>query len=242
VDPEYARRYRNLYNHHWWWRAREEVILETLRSRKPPGGWPHILDVGCGGGVFFDRLAEFGDVEGVEPDEQLVDDSPEIRKRIYVGPFDDRYRPAHRFDLILMMDVVEHLDDPAGALRHALALLAPGGMILITVPAFELLWTTHDDINQHRTRYTKATMRALAAASGLRIDRMRYFFHWTFPAKVAQRMVQAVTRPAPAPASVPPGRINAILYATSRLEHTVFGGLDLPFGSSLMVVGGRSAD
>ena len=135
---------------------------------------------------------------------------------------------------------MEHLDDPAGALRHALALLAPDGMILITVPAFELLWTTHDDINQHRTRYTKATMRALAAASGLHIDRMRYFFHWTFPAKVAQRMVQAVTRPAPAPASVPPGRINAILYATSRLEHTVFGGMDLPFGSSLLVLGRHS--
>lgn len=239
MDPEYARRYRDLYYRHWWWRAREQVIIATLRRRRPPAGWRHILDVGCGGGVFFARLAEFGDVEGVEPDAALVDDAPHVRSRIYVGPFDQQYRPPHLFDLILMLDVLEHLDDPTAALRHALSLLAEGGTVLVTVPAFELLWTSHDDFNQHRTRYTKRTMRALARAAGLRIERMRYFFHWTFPAKVAQRIVQAAARAPATPAAVPPRPVNGMLYALSRLEHFALGRLDLPFGSSLMAVGGR---
>jgi hypothetical protein len=136
-----------------------------------------------------------------------------------------------------MLDVLEHLDDPAGALRHALSLLEPDGVFLATVPAFRSIWTTHDDLNEHRTRYTKATMRSLAAAGGLRIDRLEYFFHWTYPVKLAQRAVEALTRPAPAPAAVPPGPINAVLRWLSSAERAVVGPLHLPFGSSLLVVG-----
>jgi 2-polyprenyl-3-methyl-5-hydroxy-6-metoxy-1,4-benzoquinol methylase len=240
VDPEYARRYRDLYNGHWWWRAREDVIVELLRTLRPPSGWAHILDIGCGGGVFFDRLAEFGDVRGVEPDATLVDDDPAVRRRIHIGPFDESYRPEHRFGLILMLDVVEHLDDPAAALRLALSMLEPDGVILLTVPAFRTLWTTHDDINQHRTRYTKRSMRALARDSGMRIGRMRYFFHWTASIKLAQRVVEAFVHPTPTPATIPPPAINSLLYRMSRAEHRLLTRFHLPFGSSLLVLGYRA--
>lgn len=240
MDPEYGRRYRDLYERHWWWRAREEVIVDTLRRLRPARGWAHILDVGCGDGLFFDRLAEFGDVEGVESAEALVSDTPSLRNRIYVGPFDQRYRPAHRFGLILMLDVLEHLDDPAGALRHAASLLESGGTILVTVPAFRALWTAHDDYNHHRTRYTKHSMRALAAAAGVRTVRMEYFFHWTYPVKLAQRVVEAVMAGSPAPAAVPPAPVNTALYGISRVERALARHLHLPFGSSLLVVAERA--
>jgi SAM-dependent methyltransferase len=237
VDPEYVRRYRDLYERHWWWRAREEVIVGVLRAQRPPGGWTHILDVGCGGGVFFDRLAEFGDVNGVEPDATLVGDDPAVRRRIHVGPFDESYQPGQRFGLILMLDVIEHLDDPAGALRRALSMLEPKGLILLTVPAFRTLWTTHDDVNEHRTRYTKGSMRPLARSSGMRIEQMEYFFFWTAPVKLAQRAVEGILRPRPTPAAIPPRPVNAVLYGLSRAEHMALGRLHLPFGSSLIVVG-----
>jgi SAM-dependent methyltransferase len=242
VDPEYGRRYRDLYERHWWWRAREGVILEALRRHPPPGGWGsgNVLDIGCGDGLFFDRLAEFGaSVHGVEPAAALVSDDPSRRDRIFIGPFDTRYQPGRTFRLIVMLDVLEHLDDPVGALAHALSLLDADGVFLATVPAFRSIWTTHDDINEHRTRYTKSTMRALAAAAGLRIDRLEYFFHWTYPVKLAQRVVEAVTHPAPAPASLPASPINAALYTLSTCERALVGSLGLPFGSSLLVVGGR---
>ncbi len=236
MDPEYARRYRDLYERHWWWRAREAVILRTLRRICPRNGWDRILDVGCGNGLFFDTLAAFGHVEGVEPASALVSETRARSGRIYVGPWDDRFRPAHPFGLILMLDVLEHLDDPVGALRHALAVLEPGGTLVATVPAFRSIWTTHDDLNEHRTRYTKQTMRALAAAAGLEIMSMEYFFQWTYPVKLVQRAVEAVTRPRPAPVRVPAEPVNRALYVLSRLEYAALRWLRPPFGSSLLVV------
>ena len=153
MDPEYGRKYRELYERHWWWRARESVIVDTLRRHPPTGGWGrgNILDIGCGDGLFFDRLATFGEsVQGVESAEALVSDDPARRDRIFIGPFDDRYQPGRTFRLIVMLDVLEHLDDPAGALRHALSLLDADGVFLATVPAFRSIWTTHDDLNEHR--------------------------------------------------------------------------------------------
>src|SRR5687768_17025438 len=149
MDPEYARKYRELYQRHWWWRAREGAILRELRQRQPPGGWRRILDVGCGDGLLFDQLSQFGSVEGIEPDLGLLDPKGRWRGSIHAIPFDQDFRPAHRYDVILMLDVVEHLAEPTRALAHARSLLEPGGVIIITVPAFQWLWTQHDDYNQH---------------------------------------------------------------------------------------------
>jgi 2-polyprenyl-3-methyl-5-hydroxy-6-metoxy-1,4-benzoquinol methylase len=241
MDTEYGRQYRYLYEHHWWWRARERVILDVLRPLRPKRGWSRILDVGCGDGLFFDRLAELGTVvEGVEPAAELVSAEAARRGRITIAPFDAAFQPSAPYGLILMLDVVEHLDRPDDALRHALDILEPDGVILVTVPAFRALWTGHDDLNHHRTRYTKSSFRALAEQSGLAIDRAEYFFHWPVLGKLAQRLRERVQPDAAmAPPGVPPGPINAALFWLSRAERALVGGLGLPMGTSLMVVGGR---
>ena len=68
MEPEYASQYRKLYEEHWWWRARERFVLGELQRNRPDGGFGSILDIGCGDGLFFAPLSEFGEVEGVEPD------------------------------------------------------------------------------------------------------------------------------------------------------------------------------
>jgi SAM-dependent methyltransferase len=201
-----------------------------------------VLDVGCGGGVFFSQLEEFGMVEGVEPDTTLLTDDPAINSRIHVGPFDTSYRPGHLFSLILMLDVIEHLDQPADALLHALELLQIGGLLLLTVPAFRALWTSHDVINQHRTRYTKGTLKRIASASGLKLDHMEYFFHWTAAAKLGQHLIEKARPVVPTPAAVPPRPINAMLHQLTRLEYALMHNLPVPFGSSLLAYGHRGPD
>jgi 2-polyprenyl-3-methyl-5-hydroxy-6-metoxy-1,4-benzoquinol methylase len=242
VDRQYGARYRELYERHWWWRAREQLILDTLRAHRRVGGWGNVLDVGCGDGLFFDALGQLDGVavvEGVEPDRALVSTNGRHAARIHVAPFDASFDPGRRYSLILMLDVLEHLADPAAALRHALALLEPDGVLLATVPAFMSLWTRHDDLNHHYRRYDKDAFRALADAAGLRVDEMRYFFHWTAAAKLVTRLVEALIPGEPTVPSVPPAPINTALYALSRLEQRLAGALPLPFGSSLLVVGGR---
>src|SRR5579862_4942250 len=123
MDTEYRKHYRNLFQRHWWWRARTEFIVHNLKSILPRGGHLNILDVGCGEGLFFDRLSEFGHVEGIEVEGALPVDSPWLN-RIRVCPFDETFQPEKQYSLILMLDVLEHLADPAAALRNVRRLLA----------------------------------------------------------------------------------------------------------------------
>jgi SAM-dependent methyltransferase len=235
LEPEYARQYRDLYTRHWWWRSREAAILEELHRHFPPRAGLKILDIGCGDGLFFDRLAEFGDVEGVEPDAGLVDPQGPHRARIQIAPFDKNFCSTKSFSVILMLDVLEHLDNPAEALRHAYSLLVPGGALLLTVPAFQLLWTNHDVINHHRLRFRRATLRPLLQQASFAIIEERYWYQWTCPVKLAIRLVENVFRRPPSVARVPPAWINRPLYWISRMEQQTLGAIGTPFGSSLMV-------
>ena len=239
MDPGYAAHYRRLYEQHWWWRARERIILTHLERLTPPGGFGPILDVGCGDGLFLEKLTALGDPEGVEEDASLVTAAGRARGPIHVGPFDASFRPGRRYALILLLDVLEHLRDDRACVRRALDLLAPQGTIVITVPAFRILWTAHDDVNRHVTRYTKATLGRLAADTGLRIDHAEYLFQWTALLKLAVRAKEAVWRREPGLPPVPGRIVNGALRAAAVAEHTLLHRLPLPFGSSLLAIGGR---
>ncbi|HEV8376960.1 MAG TPA: class I SAM-dependent methyltransferase [Candidatus Polarisedimenticolia bacterium] len=240
MDESYGRSYQILYENHWWWRSREAALLDVIQALKPPHGFGRILDVGCGNGVFFDRLRPFGETEGVESSAELLDPNGKHRARIHVAPFDARFQPGRRYGLVLMLDVLEHLPDPSAALRHALGLLEPGGKIVITVPAFRMLWTTHDDLNHHFTRYTKRSFAGVAREAGLRIDRARYWYQWTFPVKLAVRVAEKLLGSKPSNPTIPPGPINRALCWLSRAEQKLFTSVPAPFGSSLLVVGGAA--
>lgn len=236
MDPEYGEHYRGLYERHWWWRARTEFIVETLRRYSLPRGPSNILDIGCGDGLFFDRLTEFGEVEGVEPFAELVDPANPYRDRIYTVPFDEAFRPGKEYSLILMLDVLEHLEKPNAALRHVSALLKPGGRLVVTVPSFKALWTNHDVLNHHFTRYTKSSFRDVLRGTGLQITEERYLYHWTCPLKLGVRVAESFLRIRPKPPKIPSALINEVLYRVSRLEQKTLTSLPMPFGSSLLVV------
>ncbi|MCG8460586.1 MAG: class I SAM-dependent methyltransferase, partial [Holophagales bacterium] len=235
-DADYARRYRQLYERHWWWRARERFVEDLLEDLAPTRGFGPILDVGCGDGLFLPRLERFGEPEGLEPDDSLV--SPETRAtgRIHVRPFDAGFRPGRRYGLILMLDVLEHVDDDRAALRHLRSLLEPGARAVLTVPAFRALWTRHDELNHHRTRYTRSRLGRSLESAGLEIERLRYFFHWLAPVKLAVRAREALFPGPGVPASVPPEPLNSVLYASSRLEQRTWGRLPWPVGSSILAL------
>jgi 2-polyprenyl-3-methyl-5-hydroxy-6-metoxy-1,4-benzoquinol methylase len=237
LDPRYGERYRELYNRHWWWRSRAKFVEEKIRQLCPPT--QAILDVGCGDALFFDVLSQLGEVEGVEPTQDLVSPDNPHRPKIHVCEFDDDFQPGKLFSLILMLDVLEHLSNPAAALRHAVNLLRPGGLLLATVPAFMSLWTNHDVMNHHVTRYTKRSFQQLANQTGLLILEQRYFYHWTSPLKFLAGIAERALQLPPNPPRVPPAFINEPLYWWSRLEQISLTRLPMPFGSSLMVIGSR---
>ncbi|HSZ03285.1 MAG TPA: class I SAM-dependent methyltransferase [Terriglobales bacterium] len=237
MDRDYGDRYRDLFETHWWWRARTEYIVETLRRYRPAAGWTTILDIGCGDGLFFGRLKEFGEVEGIEPSAELVSADNADRNRIYICSFDEHFTSGKQYSLILMLDVLEHLERPVAALRHAVELLEPDGTLVATVPAFKVLWTNHDVLNHHQTRYTKKSFRNLADGAGLDIEEERYLYHWTFPIKLGLGLAEQAFRLKTTLPKVSKGRWNEFLYRISRLEQMTLSRLRVPFGSSLLVVG-----
>jgi SAM-dependent methyltransferase len=234
VDPSYAQRYRELAIRHWWWRARNETVRQVAGEAIGARRGINVLDIGCGDGVLFPFLSGFGDVEGIEPDPTVVSADSPWRSRIQLRPFDASFTPGKRYGLILMLDVLEHLEKPVEALQHVRDLLDDDGRLLITVPAFTLLWTHHDDLNRHFYRFTKKTLTDIVRGAGLEVVDSWYLFQWLFLAKLVERLREKVAGPSP-PEEVPAETVNNALYRLSMAERRVTGRV-MPFGSSLLAV------
>ena len=239
MQNDYAQEYRELYQNHWWWRSRERAIQREIELDPPRSDAPKILDVGCGDGLLFPVLGKYGDVYGVEPDPATLAENSPHRDKIHLGFFDKSFQSEDRFDLIVMLDVLEHIEDADAALAKAVDLLTENGRLIITVPAFRSLWTSHDDLNHHFTRYTKDSFRDLAGRSGFRIGAMRYLFHWTYPAKLMIRLKEKFVATVPQSPKVPVAWMNRLLLGVTTLEQWTISRFGMPFGSSLLATGGK---
>jgi hypothetical protein len=240
MDAAYGQVYRALYERHWWWRAREAFILQELVRVRRPDDRRALLDIGCGDGLLLGKLEAFGPAFGIEPEAALVRPDGPLRDRIHVGYLDESYRPPLPVSTVLMLDVLEHIPDAARILRRVHAMLPTDGALDLTVPALRLLWTGHDEINQHVTRYSRRTLVETLVAGGFQVERMRYFFRWLVLPKLAVRALETVRRPRPTPPSIPPAPVNLACYALSRVEQRLLGGMfqgSLPLpGSSLLAI------
>ena len=220
---------------HWWFRGRRELVATVLRGRLAAGS--RVLDVGCGTGFVLERLAQHFDAWGLEPEESVRTRAlPEIRPRILAGSTDDLTAvDKHSFDAVTLLDVLEHIDDDAAALRNVLTVLRPGGFVLVTVPAFPSLWSSHDELNRHRRRYSKAAFRLLLDRAGLEPSTVSYVNARLFPLAMVHRALARVVGASASPSelAVPPNRLNE-LFARLFAGEARSVGRGYPFGLSLL--------
>lgn len=236
MESNYGQAYADLYRQHWWWRAREEYLMRLFQQLQLPPR-PSVLDIGCGDGLFFERLLKLGGtVEGLESEAALVSPATQHGYSVHIGPFDETFSTHKSYALVLMLDVLEHLPNPLAALQQATNLLDADGRLVITVPAFMSLWTKHDELNHHLTRYTKATLSKLISQTALQIDQQRYFFHWLAPLKLATRLKEKIVAADPQPPRIPSPWLNRWLLTIAIWEQKTCSHASLPFGSSLLMV------
>lgn len=238
MDPQYGSGYARLYREHWWWRAREEYLERLLVRLIGTEDIGATFDFGCGDGLFFPILQRFSRerARGFEAERSLLDASGPWFDRIETGAFHDDASEHGRYGLVVALDVLEHLQDPAATMRILRARLRRGGWFIATVPAFPQLWTAHDDINHHHRRYRLPDLEALIRDSGLQVVESRYFFVWLAIVKWIVAWKERVVRPTPAPPDVPWAPINTVALALTRWEQAIIGDQHPPFGSSAIVV------
>jgi SAM-dependent methyltransferase len=144
--------------------------------------------------------------------------------------------PASSFDLIALLDVLEHVENDATALAAIRSRLKVGGKLLVTVPANRWMWSAHDAAHHHHRRYTKRQLRDAATNAGLRIDLLSHFNTLLFPPIAAARLAGKLLGRDRADDSIPPGPVNGILRGIFELEAPLVGRVPLPFGVSLVAI------
>lgn len=221
MDPAYAAAYSELAAGHWWWQAREQMLMAEIRRLRRGAIAGRILDVGCGDGRLFPMLQQFGEVEGIEPDPATLGSASHPERKIHHIPFAEPLPALGKFNLLLMLDVLEHLDDPVESLRVAASLLVPGGALLLTVPALPALWTHHDSINHHRIRYTPNELTRQIRLAGFGVPQIRFEFHALAVAKLGVRLLESLRGGRPEVPSIPSAPINAIARGFFVLESAV---------------------
>lgn len=242
--------YARLEPHHWWFQGRRQVVASVLRRslRPPPSGAPrHIFDVGCGTGEMTDMLRAFGSVTGIDAAPEAVAHCQErfgeaIDVRLGTLPHD--LPGPGQADVITAFDVVEHLDDDRSALLAIHRSLAPGGTLVVTVPAFAFLWSSHDVVNHHRRRYTRPQLRERLESAGFVVERISYFNTWLFPAAAAVRLVRSRRHSsedevATDDFTLPAPWLNRLLLRLFASEGTMLRFTSLPVGVSILALARR---
>jgi len=223
---------------HWWYRARRDILSDYLKRYGNLPKDARVLEIGCGTGHNLPMLASFGEVDAIEIDETAGAFAAErLGKAIGTSPLpalDGVTRGS--YDLVAVLDVVEHVEDDVAALKAIASLLKPGGKILITVPAHQWMWSAHDVVNHHKRRYSKASLAAALKQAGLGWRKLRWFNSLLFPAAVAARMVGRITGKDDSDDSPPPGPLNAAFETIFRIERHLLGRVPMTPGLSIIVL------
>ena len=227
---------------HWWYRGRRTLVRHALDRFAPRRRPLRILDVACATGMSFRFLADYGEIRGIDiSDETIRLCAQRGIDRIVKGdamrlPFQDE-----SYDVVLALDAFEHFDDDVEAMRETRRVLGPGGLLVVTVPAFMSLWSPHDEAYHHRRRARRPQLRERLERAGFAVERLSYSTMTLFPAVYLLRRWRRWRGEQGADAESPssdfavpfPAPVEALASAVTRAEVALERRVDLPFGVSL---------
>jgi SAM-dependent methyltransferase len=227
-----------LDSRHWWFTARHRILEGVIeRIVKPPTD-ARILELGAGTGHNLSMLARFGRVEASELDpgaRKLA--SERLGRPVVEAALPDLSMfPAAAYDLIALLDVLEHVPDDGGSLAAIKERLKPGGALLLTVPINPWMWSAHDVAHHHHRRYRKREIRKLAEEAGYKIELLSPFNSLLFPPIAAVRLAGKLTGKDDSDDAMPSAPVNKVLDLIFGLERELVGRVPLPFGVSLVAV------
>jgi len=231
---------RQVQGRHWWWIGREKII-DTLVDRYLDTSVKfEIADVGCGFGANISMLRKYGDVTGLELNDEAIN-TVKVRwgDSVNTVNWQSPNPLVMKFNFMLLADVLEHIPDDKGAIDWINEHLLENGYALITVPAHKFLWTQMDDVLHHHRRYTRKTLLELFD-NRFEIVYCSYYNMFLFPVKVCFVLfdrLKSMLFPSAVKRSyndMPPPIVNSIFKQILMLESSVIRRTTIPFGISLV--------
>ncbi|GAB6157067.1 class I SAM-dependent methyltransferase [Desulfotomaculum varum] len=222
---------------HWWYKGRREIIEQVIQPYLQPA--MKILDAGCGAGGNMEYMLKYGSVVGVDIAPEMVQHCRKMGlsafcESITALPFTD-----HSFDLVICLDVLEHLADERAALAELSRVVRPGGVVVISVPAFSWLWGEHDNLNNHYRRYDYGQLNKLVTEFPFSIERTTYFNFLLLPMVWAVRQFKNILPDClnkKTDLDWGSGRFNRLFYRVLKIEQIILGFGNLPVGVSQLLV------
>jgi SAM-dependent methyltransferase len=223
---------------HWWYVARRRILAELIRREADLPQDARILEIGCGTGHNFEMLGRLGRLDALEVDgEARALASSRLGHAVGDAPLPELTGvPDRTYHLIALLDVLEHVDGRAESLASIAAKLAPGGKILVTVPAYQWMWSAHDLAHHHKLRYSKKALRRDAETAGLKVRKIGYFNSLLFPIAAAVRILGKLTGKTSSDDTLPPRPLNSLFEKIFGLERHIVGRMPFPAGVSIFAL------
>jgi len=237
--------YRLTYEYekgYWWYQARAE-ILEQIFAKKVSLKEPEILNLGCGTGLISQRFLKFGSLISLDAGADALGFCAQnhldflIQADAVSLPFQDRC-----FDACLCLDVIEHIQNHERVFAEIQRVLKPGGFLLITVPAFQWMWSQMDDFG-HLRRYTRNQLLSLLKQAGLNPVLLSYYNFFLFPLALLQRFAESLSRKQKSLENIfprLPGFLNQLFYLIFKSEKNWLLKFSFPFGLSIISLAVKS--
>jgi len=231
-------RMAELDQEHWWFLARRRILDELIDRVVRPPVQARVLEVGCGTGHNLPMLGRFGSVDACELDKSARTlASKRLGRKVKDARLPDLSMfERNGYDMVALLDVLEHVPDDIGSLRAIHRRLKPGGALLLTVPANPWMWSAHDVAHHHFRRYTRAGLSRLFMQAGFEVQLLSYFNSLLFPPIAAARLLHKAAGRDSADDALPGAKINGLLNTVFGLEAGLIGRLPMPFGVSLAAV------
>ncbi len=246
MDKNYYKEYFSLERNHWWFKVRAKIIIflidKSLASNS--SNIKTVLNIGAATGKTSEILAKYGEVTSLEYDKECCEFVNEnlpmkvINGSIVELPFAD-----NSFDLVCAFDVIEHVEDDILALAEMKRVCKPNGLVTVTVPAFMLLWSHHDIVNQHFRRYTKNNLQQLFTSNNLTYSVATYynsilflpiFMFRLFTKIIPQKWIRKGAG-SDATLGSENGFVNKVMYQIFNIELTLLKGMKFPLGVSIFM-------
>lgn len=233
--------YEDLYvteDKHWWHVSKRKICLDFIEKYSNAKA-PQILDIGCGTGKNIEALSRLGTVWGIDNSKVAVDYCVNKRKlrKIYLADAQITNFHNGKFDIVTMLDVLEHLDDKI-TIKEIRRILKPKGLLVLTVPASQRLWSQWDVALHHKRRYSKKSLFDILTLQGFKVIKISYMYSFLIIPVLIIRSIKSIfaQKHYSSDFQITIWGSNLLMSQISKFERQIIKRFNIPFGTSLICI------